>query len=385
MKNKKPYEEINVSAKHLPLRIAAFAIAVVIAAGSIGYGVSQLGRKDPGWYTVNAAASDEALSYSTGIRFEYYMDGSSDTIKAALRLLEEQYSDALLNAYMETDPVNTYPGIGNIASLNGGEKIKASPALYEILKDAYTKTLEKTGYNMFAGAFYGEWNEILFSNDPTSFDPEVNTDEKERLNAIENTVNELSNFTLSFDDAELTVELKVSDDYLKEMERLEISAGPIDLNLLRDAYMLRSVRNYLESEDWHRGYFATESGLGVYFSEFDGGTLEIFGRDALHNGEAETIGTLEVIAGESLSTFRAYALADIEGYYSVNGILRSPYFTASGSFGLPITMAITADKSGDPVEAVYYNIKMFESGVAEKSKFNVLYTEEDGIVLKIAE
>ncbi|MBR1842846.1 MAG: hypothetical protein IJ788_06205 [Oscillospiraceae bacterium] len=373
MKAKKPYEEITVSSKHLPLRIALFALAIVIAAGSIGYGVSQLGRKDPGWYTINAAADEDALMYANGIRFEYYMEGSSDVIKAALRLIEEQYSSALAKAYKETDPVKSYPGIGNLAALNAGESVKCSPELFAILKDAYAKTLEGRGYNMFAGAYYAEWNSIIYSNDPTSYDPANDEDERARLDAIRSAVNDLSNFALTLDEATLTAALTVSDSYKALVSELEIDSGALDLNLLRDAYMLGAVREELETEDWHRGYFATESGLGVYMSECDGGTIEVFGE-----GE-EAIGAISIAAGDSLSMFRGF------GYYEADGELRSPYFTATGSFGSPLTMVITLDEGGDPVACAYHNIKMLDSCAPEKGSYTVLYTLKGEEALNAAE
>lgn len=373
MKAKKPYEEITVSSKHLPLRIALFALAIVIAAGSIGFGVSQLGRKDPGWYTINAAADSDAVMYANGIRFEYYMDGSSDMIKAALRLIEEQYSAALAKAYKETDPATVYPGVGNLAALNAGESVKCSPELFAILKDAYAKTLEGRGFNMFAGAYYAEWNSIIYSNDPASYDPANNEDERARLEAIGSAVNDLDNFTLTLDEATLTASLTVSDSYKALASELEIEAGALDLNILRDAYMLGAVKAELESEDWHRGYFATESGLGVYLSECDGGRIDVFGA-----GE-EAVGAINVAAGDSLSMFRAF------GYYEAAGELRSPYYTANGSFGSPLTQVITLDEGGSAVDCAYHNVKMLDSRSPEKGSYTVLYTLSGEEVLRAAE
>lgn len=369
MKDKKQFEEINVSAKHLPLRIAVFALAVVVAASAIGYGVSQLGRKEPGWYTINAAAAEDALLYSNGIRFEYYMEGSSDLIKASLRLIEEQYSAALLRAYKELDPANAYPGVGGIAALNAGGKVECSPGLYAVLKDAYSKTLEKQGYNMFAGAYYAEWNAIIYSNDPLAYDPALDPDEKARLDAISDAVNDLGNFTLTFDDAERSAVLTVSDEYAAVAAELELEAGPVDLNLLHDAYLCAAIRDELEGEDWHRGYLAAESGVGVYFSQFDGGEISVY-------GEKDEIASLTVAAGQSLSEFSAY------GYYEAAGELRSPYFTAEGSFGAPLAVVITVDDGGDPVECAYNNIRMLASGAPVKGSLAVLYAERGDKTLK---
>ena len=54
-------EDIRVSTKHVRLRIVIFALAVLVAVGAIAYGVTELGRKESGYYRVEATADEELI------------------------------------------------------------------------------------------------------------------------------------------------------------------------------------------------------------------------------------------------------------------------------------------------------------------------------------
>ena len=60
----KDYSEIKISDRHVVLRTVAFVLALLLAVGAIAFGVSQLSRKAPGWYDVEAAGDDETVLYA---------------------------------------------------------------------------------------------------------------------------------------------------------------------------------------------------------------------------------------------------------------------------------------------------------------------------------
>ena len=54
------FDSIEVSTSHLKLRTVCFILALLLALGGFGYGVSQLIRKEPGYYEIKPNNEDDA-------------------------------------------------------------------------------------------------------------------------------------------------------------------------------------------------------------------------------------------------------------------------------------------------------------------------------------
>ena len=213
----KDIEELKTNKKHLILRIIGFALASLIAVGAITYGVIMLSHKDEGYQEIEPYMLDDSTSPPDNVKFNYYFTGKSNEIRQYMNVVKDDYSVAFNRIYKQLDPYNVYSAIVNINTLNKntGKKTEVSEELYGVLKDAYEKTEKCEGYNMFAGALYYEWNSIIILEEPYEADPLLNESEKERLSRISEQVNDLSNFTLIFDDSAKTVTFDVSEEYKK--------------------------------------------------------------------------------------------------------------------------------------------------------------------------
>lgn len=327
-----------VDKKKVIIRLVAFLIFAALGVTFITLGVSNIGRRDEGLQEITAAPDAEVAYYQLGVSFQYYLSGSSGEIRLAARELEDLYGASLKDAWRLLDPVNTYEGFDNLATLNRslGREVAVSPELYEVLADALERTDRGEGYSLFAGALMAEWETLRFALDPTEFDPANDPEEAERLARLAAATAERSNFSLELLDAEsCRVRFTVDQGYLDLLEELELTESPIlDLNVLREAWRLQLTANRLEARGYHRGYLLSEDGIFLALSEYaDGGDFCLYGL----KGEAETAAALRPLrAGTCAVQLRAFGLGGEPGYYAVEGagetLLRHPWLPADGSF-----------------------------------------------------
>ena len=358
----KDLEEIEVSDKHVPLRIAVFVMAFLLAVSAFAFAVTSLGKKEAGYYSISADPNDEAPLYAAGVSLRCWFGGGSDEIKASLIQVQKTYNAVLLESYQLLDAEHEYPAVTNLASLNAriGEPLSLDPRLYDILLDAYAKTQEGRGYNLFAGPLYAEWTTLLYLEEPQGSDPLIDPDEAARLKTLAALAGDLSLYSLTVVDAEShTLRFDVDPQVLRELEDLEIDAPILDLNLLHDAYELKLTAAGLESAGFHSGYLSSDSGLSLSLSEMKTGEFRLY---ALNGESAESAAAVVAAGGTAASQFRCFAYTDeAEGFYSVtdgegNVHFRSPFVPADGVFREKLQSSLVVNLQGDPVEACYHNL-----------------------------
>ncbi|MCQ2456480.1 MAG: hypothetical protein MJ096_03900 [Clostridia bacterium] len=377
--------ENKTSGKHVKLRIVLFALAVIIAIGAFTYGIVQIGHKDEGYYTIETVTYEDAMTYGNDVTLEYYCEGGSNAIKETLNELKELWSVNLVRAYKLLDTENTYEGFVNLKTINDslGKEIEVSEELLGILVDAWDRTNEEKGFNMFAGALNDKWQTLLMIDDPAEFDPMFNEDEAERISSLAAMTSDLSHFTFKVTDksaGKIIVDAdKEYKDFLKSCEY----EGPIlDLGLLHDAYVAKIARDSLNKTEYTNGYIVTKSGITVSLATHKSGEYCLYA-----NGEApHEAAALPVTTDSVCSLFRAFPLTDgALGFYSPDGnTLRHPYFiTSTGGFADIIASAIVV--TDDPVEAVYANIilnQFTDAASIEKfvneSDMMIAFTLQDG-------
>jgi len=360
-------DEIQISTKHIPLRVALFILALLVAVGSIAYGVSSIGRQKPGYSVVDPDDDKEALLYHSGVVLNYYFDGSSGDIREQKNLLRSVYSRALSSAYKQLDASACYEGINNLATLNQnpGQTFELSPELYGVLQDALEKTRQQRGYSVFAGALYAEWNSILTLSEPEEFDPLYNGEEARRIREIAEATAELSSFSLELlDDERHLARFSIAGPYRALLEELELDAPALDLNLLREAYELQMVARELEAAGYRRGYLSTDSGLTLSLSEHGSGQYVLYGSI---EDKAVTAAKIPVTPGSASSLFRSFALMEGEVcFYRIDGHARHPYVPADGEYRGLLDASLVCSGEGALVEACYRNILLQTCGDEEQ-------------------
>ena len=345
--------KIQVSEKHIGLRIAVTAVAFVIAVVAITLGVASLGKKEPGYQTIEAKVDAEAITYNNAVLYRYWFDGKSNEIKGGIRSLVLVYTPILSAAYKQLDHQNVYAGHVSMGAINQnlGKVVNVSPELYAVLKDAYAKTLEGKGFNMFAGALYAEWKSIQILEDPNEFDPINNENEAERIHAIAAVVSDLSNFNLEFlDDSLCSVRFSVSSAYEEFCREYEITAYALDLNNLKDAYMLAWIGKALVEAGFSIGHLTTPEGLALNTSprgslSYDMHTWE-YGKDSVY-------ASVELDGVFSAAGFTAYSMGSDFGY-SLDNRYRHLFFDVRTGDFTDVLMSVTIiSQDKDIVENAY--------------------------------
>lgn len=375
------FDDYKVSLKHKWIRLAFFIFFALLAIGAITAGVLGLSKKQSGFYAINASVDSEAVNYSKYTELHYYMEGKTSEIKDMTREVTMVYSRSLLHIFKLLDKDNIYTGYENIASINErqGEFVNVSNELYEILKDAYEKTYEQQGFNMFAGLLYEHWGNILILYDYEEFDPLVNTEEREIIAEISELVNNLDNFKLEFRDEDKAVRLSVSSEYINFCNEKELSAKVLDLNLLKEAYIVEYVTNALEDAGYKKGYMTTTLGITATLSELEGCQYPIY---ALDKDEIVIKEIIDAVPGSVISSFNHFPKKDTDILYQVIDIdgqkkYRSPYSNLnSDGFNNLFVSANTIVYSFNPVEANYSNIKLINAKTKEEYE-NTLDTQRE--------
>ncbi len=357
-------DEIEVSDKHVPLRIALFALAFILAVTAFAFAVTGLGHKDAGYYTIAAEPNDASPLYASGVSLRYYCDGESESIKAILREVEQVYGSALLESYRTLNAVALSPTQDNLAALNQniGKPVSVSPALCAVLLDALEKTEEDRGFNLFAGPLYAEWTALLYLEHPDEFDPLNDPDEAERLERLAALAADHSLYSLRvLDEESCTLQLDVDERVLQTLEELELDAPILDLNLLHDAYELRMVAQKLSDAGFASGYLSADSGLSIALPALREGEYRLY---ALTAEGAVPAAAAIARGGTAASQFHAFAFEEgDEAFYTVADAqgqlhLRHPYLLADGQYREKLLSSLVLDLGGDAVAACYENIRL---------------------------
>ncbi|MBR6307552.1 MAG: hypothetical protein IKR39_03005 [Lachnospiraceae bacterium] len=311
-----------------PIRVILFAVAFAAAIFFITRGIYKITNQDPGYYNLDTMPDEEAGLYASGITCTYLFEGSSNAIKQQKKEAEACYTGSLVRLYKLTDPDKEYTGYTNLCTIskNIGKDVTVSEELYNILEDAYKKTALGQNYSVFAGAFYSHWRSILSLEEPEEFDPVNNTEEKERLEELYSLLTDSQNFKLIFKDDNV-VRLEVSDAYLKRINDMEESATVLDLNVLREAYMLQNVSQDMKARGFTKGRITTDLGLYVDLGDYGVGGYTTY---SVENGKAVEKDIVPVSKAECMCGFVSVPVSDrTDLFYSVSDgthtYYRSPF------------------------------------------------------------
>lgn len=358
-------KNLEVSDKHVGLKVFLFIVFLVIAVSAFSYGVTLIGKKESGYQSISGSSSSqgsEVATFAKEISFSHYFEGTSNSIKKEVRTLQKVYTSILYDVCRQLDAENTYEGAVSLGALNSnlGVAVSVSPELYAVLKDAYSRTLEKKNFNMFAGALYAEWKSILILDDASEFDPLNNEYMTYRIGEIAKEVSDLSNFTLEFlDDSTCTVLFDVSEHYLAFSSEFELSSVILDLNLMANAYKLSLLAQELEALGYKNGYLVSNDGLVVTLSETFEQSFVLYGienENPLSSNIVER-GAVAVSGAASKVYMSAFAFGS---YYNatVNGHLRNLFFdtTTGESHEVILSCTIISNDTSDEASSIVENM-----------------------------
>ena len=317
------------------IRLICFLAAVAVAVISFTTGVLRIGHKDPGYYDVGLTAEGSSLLYGSGAHMLYYADGSGSAVRLMLNQAQKDFTAALTYAWQLLDARQTYPGMVNIASLNQsqGEPLQVGETLYGVLADAAERTDRGEGYSLFSGLLHGEWTSLRYLEEPQEADPLNNPDERALLAQMAELLRQPDtvSFTLTAPD---TAAFSVSEACRSLMAEQELEMPVLDLNLLRDAYLLELTAQGLKARGYTAGYLYTDSGYSLWLEDSGDMRYELLAQTAEGTAPAAA---LNVPAPAAYCQFTAFPMTgQTYGYYTVEQpnrlYLRHPWITLAGDF-----------------------------------------------------
>jgi hypothetical protein len=361
--------------------LALFLVTAAAAVFFITNGVVSLGNKDPGYYAIDVLPDAQVTVFDSGLHFTLYAEGSSNEIKRTLNEASAAYSSSLERHYKLLDADNEYEGYVNLATLNArpGEAIQVSEALFAVLSDALTKTEENQGYSLFDGALFAEWRTLRYLEDPTDFDPINDPEMGERLALIAEQTRLGAPCTLRIVDAnERIVSFEMSDAYRAFLAEQEITAPPLHLNLLQDAYLIQLVADEMAAQGFGGGYLYTDSGLSVMLNR-DDRAFTLYG--CIDN---QVVKAGDVIAPPNtvFCQMTAFPLSENNyGYYTIeaNGRAqyRHPWFDGQTGACSETLLSAAVLGAGKPVDTLYKMLPLVQATDAKEFADRLLSLGDD--------
>ena len=300
-----------------------------------------LAHRDPGYYEVGYADPGRAEVYGSGIHLLYYGTGSSSRIRLHLNEVQKAFTLSLQRAWHLTDPDQTWEGITNLASLNRspGQPLEVGEDLRQILEDALQRTQRGEGYSLLAGPLYWEWQTLLYLDEPLDFDPLYNADTARRLSALAEWTGRGDACALSLQGGQAT--LTVLPEYAAFLQREEIASPILDLNLMREAYVMRLVARDLKAQGYTDGYLYGDGGCSMHLQDMDT-RYTLYGYD----GEgAVQAAELQWRSPSSFCLFTAFSMREDDyGYYRAGEEMRHPFVSTIS--GMPENTVMTLALAG---------------------------------------
>lgn len=390
-------KEIDYSKKQIIIRVILFVIAVVVAAVSFTMGLKSCSSKEPGYYEISAKEDDDVSFYGSNLTFQYYFDGSSADINSSIKALQIDYSKALKDIHIILDSENLYNGYYNLAYVNAhlNTDVQVSEVLYNILQDAYEKTLENNdfnvlssiyvdgNYNLFSNILVNRWKSLLSAKNLEK-DPLNDNSEKEFIEEIASYFDS-TNFSIDFKDNN-TIKVNVSQRFLDYYNSTGFEDPIVDLNMMYEAYKVDYVVKYLSNLNYKNGYIITSNGLCVFLGNNPYTTYGFF--DVIGN---EAIEMASVDASSKISIFEptVYAYSSTDYYYAFTkdnvNYYRSLYIDISRGFSNDLVKNVYIECEAFNIIDIYY-IGINAYGFDDISLLNayIKKCENDNSHIKIA-
>lgn len=269
-------------------RAIGFVLALVIAVTAFTSAVMSISKKEPGFYRLEATRDEKDPYYFQDVAVTAYFDGSTNEIKQAIRTADTIYAESLMWAYKLLDAKTEYEGFVNLASINASvsgwqegfsteppysslavpvlrsPEFTLAPELYDAVMDAYQKTLKRSGYSLFAGALYDAWKSILILQDPEDVDPVNSAFQAERIEklAADPAADPVRIEVVSA--SKHVLRFTVTKEYIDLLKHYECDINIIDLNMLKESYMLQIVKDRLVSAGFEDLVFEGPHGLAGF-------------------------------------------------------------------------------------------------------------------------
>ncbi len=321
----RPVEKVELSEKHIRLRIVLVIVFLLIGVSALVYGVlSFLGGGEGGWQEITASTSGENHCGGEFI-FQYDVGGSGLGVRTEYRQLTELYTETMIRAYQLFHAQSPFEGVTNLYTINRhpGEVLTVDPVLYEAFQ-----MLEESGRReLYLGPVYVQYNNLFYcqSDDQTlEFDPFVSQEAAADYQKLASFAQDPEAVHLELLGGS-QVRLVLSEDYARYAQEEEITDF-LDFYWMRNAFIIDYVADTLVTQGFTRGVLSSydgftrnldQRGTGYAYNLFDRQGQVIYGAGTLQYAKPISMVFLRDYPMNSLDTMHYYELE--------SGEIRFPY------------------------------------------------------------
>lgn len=379
---------LEVSTKHLTLRVVLFSVFLVLGIGAIIYGLVGLFSEEGGWQIVEAEAyantdcSDEFV-------LQYELGAGDASPKAEYNQLSRIFGQVTADMYQLFSQNQLFDEVNNVAYLNEhpNETVQVDSVLYGAFE-----TLDRAGNRQLFLAPYWEYYNVLFSCgddlDAGGYDPAVNEELAGLFSEIEGFVTDDKAVSLELL-GDSRVRLKVSEEYLRFAQERDIYCF-IDFHFMKNAFIIDCLAEKLMQSGYTHGTVSSVDGF--YRDLDDRGTcysLNLF--DFGENG-AVCAAVMDYTDKLSIVSLRTFPVSEdnIRYYVYSNGSVRFPYLDMGGNcLAAGSNLVCYSSKTGCAellMEMIpVYAAEGLDTGTLTAEfvycKDNVIYHSDSGLVL----
>lgn len=321
----KPVEKVELSGKHIRLRIVLTVVFLVIGVSALVYGLlSFLGGGDGGWQEITASTSGDNHCGGEFV-FQYDVGGSGLAVRTEYRQLTDLYTETMIHAYQLFHTQSPFEGVNNLYTINHhpGEVLTVEPVLYEAFR-----MLEESGRReLYLGPVYVQYNNLFYcqSDEQTlEFDPFVSQETAAYYQELA---------AYAWDPEAVRLELLgdgqvclvLSEDYARYAEEEGITDF-LDFCWMRNAFIIDYVTDTLAARGFTRGVLSSydgftrnldQRGTGYAYNLFDRQGQVIYNAGTLQYSQPISMVFLRDYPMNSLDTMHYYELE--------SGEIRFPY------------------------------------------------------------
>lgn len=321
----KPVEKVQLSEKHVRLRIALVIIFFVIGVSALIYCLlSFLGGGDGGWREIAASSSGQEHCGGEFV-FRYDIEGDGFAVRGQSRALTDLYTEAMIQAYQLFNSQYSFEGVNNLYAINShpGETLTVAPALYE----AFELLQESGSRELYLGPLYVQYGNLFASESDIQaleFDPFADSETGAYYRELAAYAADPESIRLELlGDNQVRLVLSAEyAGYAREQGFTEF----IDLGWMRNAFVIDYVAEMLAAQGFTRGVL----------SSYDGFTRNLDRREetyaySLFDRRSQVIyeaGILQYQGPVSIVFLRDYPMNSLDTmqYYELeNGEIRFPY------------------------------------------------------------
>lgn len=329
-KRSEDINSIEVSTKHLTLRVVLFSVFLVLGIGAIIYGLSGLFSDEGGWQMIEAEPYASA-DCSDEFIFQYELGAGGISPKTEYNQISRLYGEVAAKMYQLFHQNQLFDGVNNVAYLNAhpNETVEVDSVLYNAFE-----MLDKAGSRQLFLAPYWEYYYVLFSCkedwETESYDPALNGELRELFLQISDYIKNSEAVSLELY-GDNRVCLKVSQEYMKFADENDIYCY-IDFHFMKNAFIIDYIAQKLTQSGYTHGVISSFDGF--YRDLDDRGTrysLNLFDRQGNTALCAAVMDYTKRLSIVSLRSFPVTAEDEPRYYVTARGEIRFPYLDMEGN------------------------------------------------------